>query len=82
MYFDHNQANLDKKSKANFEELKLRISKLEDGKVNEFYYAYRYILDLEIKMKKLEEKNNEYFSFFSKLSSLMPRTFLANDIIG
>lgn len=86
-YLDHAAEAHDKECKEKYEELKKFISSLETkgknkGKVSEWWPAYEHVKKMENTIERQQKKLQEYQSFFSSLSALMPRQHSIHDILG
>ena len=80
--FSNHNASVEKARKQNFEKLKkLLNSPDENGKLNEYYQAYEYIVGLEVKNELQGVEITKYRNFFSSLFSLLPKPFTENTII-
>ena len=82
-YYDHGVAMRKKECADKYAELKKYItSKDENGKLNEWFLAHEYIVDLEIKLQQQEKQIEKYRSFFSLMRKLLPRVPSIHDVIG
>lgn len=86
-HYDWAAAAHDKKCQEEYERLKKFITSIEEkgknkGKISEWFLASEHINKMEHKMEKQEKRLQEYSSFFSSMSALLPRKHSIHDIIG
>ena len=73
-HIDWSEQERKKVSLQKYNDLKKHITTLTpNGGVNEFYKASEYMTEMENKIKKQEEKINQYRNFFYLLKSLLPQ---------
>lgn len=83
MFYNAMEANREKAREENYNKLKELIrSQDEDGKINEYYQAYLYMITMENKIESQKKDLDKFRSFFSALFELLPKQFTEKTIIG
>lgn len=81
--YDHFAAAEHKEREESYIRLKSSISSMDKNqKLNEYYPAYRHLLEMEHKIEEQQKQLKMYHEFFQSLSMLIPRQSSIHDIIG
>jgi hypothetical protein len=86
-FYDHAAEAHRQRCQDKYEELKKFITSIEEkgknkGKVSEWFLAHEHVMQMEHTINKQQKRLEEYGSFFSSLSALLPRKSSIHDIIG
>ena len=80
---DHFEAARYKARKENFEKfMALAESQDKNGKINEWFQAHEYIVEMERKIEEQKKQLQEYQSCFNLIGKFIPRHSSIHDIIG